>query len=126
MLVNIMQWHKDIRIFNARLYLRHKSNAHQLLKPLLYTMPINDNLNHEISNNSEKFLINITTCDPHIVILLGDFNAKSKSWSVNDTTTGKGTILKNLKVVFTTFLLVCFLSLNKSTCQTRKNTFYFT
>ena len=31
-----------------------------------------------------------------------------------------------LKVVSTTFLLVCFLSLNESTCQTRKNVFYFT
>ena len=31
-----------------------------------------------------------------------------------------------LKVVSTTFVLVCFLSLNKSTFQTRKNVFYFT
>ena len=32
----------------------------------------------------------------------------------------------NLKVVSATFLLVCFLSLNESTCETRKNIFYFT
>ena len=32
----------------------------------------------------------------------------------------------NLKVVFVTFLLVCFLSLNESTCQNRKNAFYVT
>ena len=31
-----------------------------------------------------------------------------------------------LKVVSATFMLVYFLSLNKSTCQTRKNVFYFT
>ena len=31
-----------------------------------------------------------------------------------------------LKVMSTTFLLVCFLSLNESTCQTKKNAFYFT
>ena len=31
-----------------------------------------------------------------------------------------------LKVGSATFLLVCFLSLNESTCQTRKNVFYFT
>ena len=31
-----------------------------------------------------------------------------------------------LKVVSATYLLVCFLSLNNSTCQTRKNVFYFT
>ena len=34
---------------------------------------------------------------------------------------------KNLsKVVSATFLLVCFLNLNESTCQTRENAFYFT
>ena len=31
-----------------------------------------------------------------------------------------------LKVVSTTFLLACFVSLNESTCKTRKNVFYFT
>ena len=32
---------------------------------------------------------------------------------------------RDLKVVSATFLLVCFLSLNKSICQTRKNVFLF-
>ena len=32
----------------------------------------------------------------------------------------------SLKVVPTTFLLVCFVCLKKSTCETRKNVFYFT
>ena len=31
-----------------------------------------------------------------------------------------------LKVVSDTFLVVCFLSLKESTCETRKNVFYFT
>ena len=30
-----------------------------------------------------------------------------------------------LKVVSTTFLLVCFVCLKESTCETRKNVFYF-
>ena len=34
--------------------------------------------------------------------------------------------LYNLKVVSATFLLVCFLDLNESTCQTRENVFHFT
>ena len=34
--------------------------------------------------------------------------------------------LNSLKVVSATFVLVCFLSLNESTFQTRKNVFYFT
>ena len=36
------------------------------------------------------------------------------------------TTVKLLKVMSATFLLVCFLSLNESTCQTRENAFYFT
>ena len=35
-------------------------------------------------------------------------------------------ILKDLKVVSATFLVVCFSSLNESTSQTKKNAFYFT
>ena len=35
-------------------------------------------------------------------------------------------VFKGLKVVSATFLLRCFLSLNESTCQTRKKFFYFT
>ena len=34
------------------------------------------------------------------MILLGDFNAKSKSWSVNDTTTEEGTILENVPSLY--------------------------
>ena len=51
-------------------------------------------------SNLEKLLININSFDPHFVILLGDFNAKSKSWSINDTTTEEGTILENLTSLF--------------------------
>ena len=35
-------------------------------------------------------------------------------------------IRASLKVVYATVLLVCFINLNESTCQTRKNVFYFT
>ena len=44
----------------------------------------------------EKLIINITSYNFHFVILLGDFNAKSKSWSVNDTITEEGRLLENL------------------------------
>ena len=50
--------------------------------------------------NLEKLLINLTSCNPHFLILLGEFNAKSKSWSVNDTTTEEGTILENLTSLY--------------------------
>ena len=32
---------------------------------------------------------------------------------------------RNLKVVSATFLLVCFVCLKESTCETKKNVFYF-
>ena len=52
-------------------------------------------------SNLEKPLININSFDPHLVTLLGDFNAKSKSWSVNDTTTEEEcTILENLTSLY--------------------------
>ena len=35
-------------------------------------------------------------------------------------------IIRTLKVVFSTFLVVCFVCLKDSTCKTRKNAFYFT
>ena len=38
----------------------------------------------------------------------------------------KKTDLANLKAVSATFFLVCFVSLKDSTCETRKNVFYFT
>ena len=51
-------------------------------------------------SNFEKLLINITSFDHHFLILLGDFNAKSKSLSVNDTTREDGTILENLTSLY--------------------------
>ena len=51
-------------------------------------------------SNLEKLLINTTSFDPHFVILLGDFNTKSKSCSMNDKTTEEGTILKNLTSLY--------------------------
>ena len=47
-------------------------------------------------SNLENLLINITNYNLHFVILLGKFNAKSKSWTVNNTATEEDTILENL------------------------------
>ena len=48
-----------------------------------------------------------------------------KNFTKNELLCNKETSNK-LKVVSTTFLLVCFVWLKQSTCETRKNTFYFT
>ena len=39
---------------------------------------------------------------------------------------GEHRVSETLKVLSATFLLVCFVSLKKSTCEMRKNVFYFT
>ena len=41
------------------------------------------------------------------MILLGDFNAKSKSWSVNGKTREEGTILENLNFLYGMKQLIC-------------------
>ena len=59
------------------------------------------------SSDLEKLLININSFDLHFVILLGDFNAKSKSGSIYDTTTEEGTILENVTPLFGLNQLTC-------------------
>ena len=51
-------------------------------------------------NPDRKNNNNINSFDLNFVILLGHFNTKSKSWSVNDTTTEEGTILENLTFLY--------------------------
>ena len=51
-------------------------------------------------SNLEKLLIHIISFDPHFMILLGEFNAKSKSWSVTDKTLEEGAILENLTSLY--------------------------
>ena len=39
--------------------------------------------------NLEKIVVDISRSNPHFLLLIGDFNAKSSNWSSNDTTTAK-------------------------------------
>ena len=43
--------------------------------------------------NLEKIVVDISRSNPHFLLLIGDFNAKSSNWSSNDTTTAEGTQL---------------------------------
>ena len=40
--------------------------------------------------NLEKIVVDISRSNPHFLLLIGDFNAKSSNWSSNDTTTAEG------------------------------------
>ena len=70
-------------------------------------------------------------CKKGVLKKLKNFIEKHLCWSlflVKLHAFGCATLLKRNSNTFvsTTFLLVCFLSLNKSTCQTRKNVICFT
>ena len=40
--------------------------------------------------NLETLLVDIPNCHPHFVLITGDLNAKSRSWSTYDATTSEG------------------------------------
>ena len=45
---------------------------------------------NSFTTNLEKFVVNISSTNPHFILMIGDFNAKSSNWSSNDTTTAEG------------------------------------
>ena len=50
--------------------------------------------------NLENFLADITNRNPHFMLLLGDFNAKSKTWFINDQPSREGTQLESLTSLY--------------------------
>ena len=46
--------------------------------------------------NLGNLLADITSRNPHFMLLLGDFNAKSKTWFINDQSSSEGTQLESL------------------------------
>ena len=45
-------------------------------------------------------IVDISKSNPHFVLIIGDFNAKSSNWSCNDTTTAEGTQLDYLTSLY--------------------------
>ena len=50
--------------------------------------------------NLENLLADITNRNPHFMLLLGDFNAKSKTWFINDQSLREGTQLQSLTSLY--------------------------
>ena len=48
----------------------------------------------------EKLLCNIRNKDPAFTVLLGDFNARSKSWWVHDITNNEGTQIQSISSMY--------------------------
>ena len=51
-------------------------------------------------NNFEKLIIDIYSRKADFVLMIGDFNAKSCNWSINDTTTPEGAQLDSIKSLY--------------------------
>ena len=45
---------------------------------------------NSFTTNLEKLVGNISSSNPHFILMIGDFNAKSSNWSSNDTTIVEG------------------------------------
>ena len=45
---------------------------------------------NEFLSNLERLLNNVKQLEPYFLVILGDFNARSKSWCLNDITTYDG------------------------------------
>ena len=57
----------------------------------------------EFEKFSEKLELNLDSLvqnNPLLVVLIGDFNAKSKNWYKNDKGSFEGTIIKNVTLQF--------------------------
>ena len=54
----------------------------------------------KFSDNLELNLGTLSQKNPFLVVAIGDFNAKSKSWYINDSTTSQGIVLENITSQF--------------------------
>ena len=50
--------------------------------------------------NLENLLADITSRNPHFMLFFGDFNAKSKTWFINDQSSSEGTQLESLTLLY--------------------------
>ena len=82
---------------------------------------VNVKLDQDTNYDLEIALQNIHKYIRHLMRDSQQKKAKSEAFDELSESTGF-----SLKVVSTTFLLVCFVYLKESTCETRKNVFYFT
>ena len=55
---------------------------------------------NSFTTNLEKLVVNISSTNPHFILMIGDFNTKSSNWSFNNTTTAEGAQLDYLKSLY--------------------------
>ena len=68
---------------------------------LMYRSPSQTSYDfNSFTTNLEKFLINISIANPHFILMIGDFNAKSSNWSSTGTATDEGAQLDYLTSLY--------------------------
>ena len=55
---------------------------------------------NSFTTNLEKLVINISSTNPHFILMIGDFKAKLCNWSSNDTTAAEGAQLDYLTSLY--------------------------
>ena len=50
--------------------------------------------------NLEKMLVDISNRNPHFILIIGDFNAKSRKWSTNHTANVEGAHLDSFMTLY--------------------------
>ena len=103
---------------------RRGKNLKELISPSLFPQP---QLTTKLQSMVSECGKNCVICY-NFLVCRKEFTSKvtGKTYKVRGNLSCNSANVVYEPVVFTTFLLVCFLSLNKSSCQTRKTAFYFT
>ena len=67
----------------------------------MYRLPsqTSDDFN-SFTTNLEKLVVNISSTNPHFILMIADFNAKSINWPSNNTTTAEGAQLDYLTSLY--------------------------
>ena len=81
----------------------HTKKQISLFQPLLSIVMILQKTSNGFSSltiNLEKLVTNISSINPHFILMIGDFNAKLSNWSSNDTTTVEGAQLDYLTSLY--------------------------
>ena len=111
--ISIMQWRVEIGTFYRKSKVRYRdrillptirplfscSSGFRFAFIMLILLTCGDEFDSFI-NDFEKLIIDIYSRKADFVLMIGDFNAKSCNWSINDTTTPEGAQLDSITSLY--------------------------
>ena len=106
MAVNVVQWRVEIGVFDALCDVKYttKFSCSSLTFTLLLLFMSGD-IDPDLTKlilvaNLENLLADITSRNPHFMLLLCGFNAKLKTWFINDQSSSERTLLESLTLLY--------------------------